>query len=416
MASVPGAQLAVLWAALATLYIVSRLLGSLARRLGQPPILGALVAGVLLSTDVFGRAWPGASHWLFPAQVGESRLLSGVAQLGLVLLSFVLGLGTDVALLRRLGHAIAAVGSWSFALPLAGGAVLGALLSHRFIGSSGSRAALVVLLAGALAVSSLPVIAWIVRELGISGSPVGKLAVGIATVHDGLGFVVLAIAVALTEGNGTARLVEASIGLVVLVGFTAFVGPPLYAALARRLEPDADVATGGLGVVVGTLLVLAALAQLVHLDGALGAFVAGVAIGRSPYGTCRGVAALDTLATSVFAPIYFADATLQIRLALFAHLTVAATLIAFILVGVLCKLVGSSVGARLSRIKPRESLAVGVALNGRGTMQVIIASVGLRHGAVSSDGFTVVVAGSIITTLLMAPALRLASKPVARAA
>jgi Kef-type K+ transport system membrane component KefB len=146
---------------------------------------------VLLSSDGFGRARPAGSRWLFPAATAQSRLLAGVAQIGLLLLSFVLGVETDIALLRRLGHALAVIGSWSFVVPLAGGALLGTFLPARFIRSSGSRAALVVLLAGALAVSSLPVIAWVARELGISSSRVGKLAV------------------ALAEGNGTSRLVEA---------------------------------------------------------------------------------------------------------------------------------------------------------------------------------------------------------------
>ena len=405
MLAIHGAELASLWASLALLLVVSRLLALVASHLREPPVVGALAAGVLLSPDVLGHAWPAATDWLLPQTQLQGHLLGGIAALSLLFLCFVLGMDTDVRELRALGRGLALVSGSSFLVPLAAGAALGAFVPADFMGAAGSRASLVVLLGAAVAVSSLPVVAWMLREMDMLSTPGGQLALGVSTIQDGLGFVLLAIGIALTGSGSRARLIEVTVGLVVITTLALTVGQRVTDGVLRRADAGPEATSPSLAVMVAAMLAIAAVTQVVHLDGAFGAFLGGVLFGRSTYHRVDAARVIDTLTTAVFAPIYFATAGLDLQLHLLEHRDVAVALVAVVAVGALGKTVGAVAGARLGRLGEEKGMVAAV-LNGRGAMQVIIASVALRRSVLSPSAYTVIVGAAITTTLVVAPVVR----------
>ncbi len=411
MLSIRGSELASLWASLALLLVLSRLLARGAARLGAPPVVGALAAGVLLSSDLLGGVWPAATHWLFPQNQLQGHLLGGITNLGLLLLCFVLGMDTDVPLLRSRGRQLTLTTGASFVVPLVAGAVLAAMLPSSFIGASGNRTALVLLLGAAIAVSSLPVIAWMLRELGLYRSPVGQLAVGAATIQDGLGFVLLSVGIAVASGGSRGRLFMVTIGLVSIVLLAVGGGQRAIDFLLRRTDPQQSTPTSMmLTVMIATMLAVAAVTQVVHLDGAFGAFLAGVVFGRSAYHRHDAAQILDTLTAAVFAPIYFASAGVDLQLDLLARRDVALGLLAVLAVGAVAKSAGSLISTAGGHRSWRERVTLATVLNGRGAMQVIIASVALRRAVISSSAYTVIVTAAIVTSLLAAPLVRVISR------
>ncbi len=407
MLTIRGLQLASLWACLALLLVMSRLLARVVRMVGCPPLVGALLAGVIVSHSALGALWPPVSRWLLPATPAATDLLGGIVNVSLLFVCFVLGLETDVGLLHRLGRQLPVLAATSLVVPLAAGAGLGAATVPILIGPQGTRASTIVLLGAVAAVSSLPVIAWTLRELGVHHRPVGQLAIGVATIHDAAGFVLLAVGVGLARRVGETRLLEVGGGLTVIATLVVGGAHRLADALLRHTDPEGQRQISAvLGVIVATMLICAALTQAVHLDGALGAFIAGVAFGRSAYHRHEAARVLDELTTGVFAPLYFAAAGISLRLATLAHPATALELGGLVVVATASKVLGSFVGSRLCPRPVHDARFLATVLNGRGAMQVIIAGVALRHSVLTSSAYTVIVTAAIIATALMAPVAR----------
>jgi Kef-type K+ transport system membrane component KefB/nucleotide-binding universal stress UspA family protein len=385
-------------------------MGAAARRLGQPPIVGSLLAGLIAGPSVFGQVWPTGWAWFRPDSALSGGLLAAVAQFSLLILLIALGAETDLALIRRLGRSAAAAVAGSLLLPLASAGAIALLLPAAFLADEPHRVSFVILVAAAMAVSSLPVIARIASEMKVTRRDVGQLAVAAATVNDGVGFILLAIAVALAGGGGSGGLVVALVGLPVLVLVLATLGQRgVDRALraSRRTGPDV-----GAGVAVAAVLTFgaAAAAQGAGIDAALGAFLAGLVLGRSPY-LARGV--LDTIRASsdaLFAPLYFATAGVAVDVTALADGSVATWFVVVIAVAVIGKFAGVYLTALMTGSGPREASALGVILNGRGALQVIIGSAGMAAGILSTTMFTVIVLLSIISSVSVPPLLRLSLK------
>jgi Kef-type K+ transport system membrane component KefB len=403
---IPAADASVLWAEVAVLLSLAWLLGSLARRLGQPPIVGSLVAGLVAGPSVFGEIWPAGFRWFRPGTPLDAGLLSAVAEFALLILLIALGAETDLPLIRRLGRPAGGVVGGSLVLPLAAGAAVAIVLPRSLIGPHGSRTTFVLLVAAAMAVSSLPVIARTLTEMGITRRNVGQLSIAAATVNDGVGFVVLALATALTGSGGTPQLIKAVVGLVALVVVLATVGQRVVDTALRRSRRHGPDVAGGLAVTVVVTFIVAAVAQAVGVDAALGAFLAGIVIGRSRYAATR---VLDTVAwasDAVFAPLYFATAGLSVDISQLGHGSTGLWFVVVLAVALAAKLAGVYSGARLTRVPRQEALGLGVALNGRGALQVILATAGLTTGILTSATFTIIILLSIVSSVAVPPVLR----------
>ncbi|MHB1501196.1 MAG: cation:proton antiporter domain-containing protein [Candidatus Dormibacteria bacterium] len=403
---------AVFWVQMAVLLILAVGLGRLASKIGQPPVVGQLLAGVILGPTVFGQVWRAGFDWFLPnGQLVQSSLLFAVSTLSLAILLLTVGFETDVTLLRRLGRPASWVTAGSLVLPLTAGLTVGFLLPSSARGPSASPLAFSLLVAVAIGASSLPVIAEIVSHLGATRRDFGQITLAAGTVNDALAFVVIALAVAIGSQGAVSQLAKVIFGVLVLGTMGALLAQPLVDRLlrtARRQGPERGSPNShpSLAVCMVAAMVAAALVQLIGIEGALGAFVAGVILARSRFGDAETFRFVAQLSAAFFAPLYFATAGLEANLVLLRHPEVLLVFSALVVVGFASKFLGSYWGAAIGGLPRMERIALGVGLNGRGTVQVIAGTVGLAAGILDTGTYTAIVAMSLFTSSVTAPLLR----------
>ncbi|HEX2029672.1 MAG TPA: cation:proton antiporter [Nitriliruptorales bacterium] len=403
-------ELLLLWLQLVLLLATARGLGALLQRVGQPAVVGELGAGVLLGPSLLGRLAPGLAERLFPGGDVESALLLSVAWLGIVLLLTVTGFETDLKLLRRLGRESAGVAAGSLVVPLLLGYSLGLLLPETYLGESGSRSVFALFIAVALSISALPVVAKILQDMRLMRRDFGQITVAAGMVNDLVGWLLLGtlIGVVNTGGVRLGPLVTSVAAITAFVLLTLSLGQRVVdAALRRARRSDPTGTAGTLTVAVLTVLAAGAVTHAIGMEAVIGAFVAGIVLGRSRFLPGAVRQSLEHMSNHVFAPIFFATAGLSVDVGtLFTPADIAAAA-AVLAVAAVAKLLGSYAGGRFSGLSPMESMAAGVGLNARGAMEIVLAAIGLRLGVLNANSYTAVVLMAIATSMAAPALLRL---------
>lgn len=405
---------------LAVLLGLALLLGRLAVGLRMPAIAGELLAGIILGPTVLGRA---GGWWLGFTDPGQSALLQAIGQLGVLLLVALTGVHLDAGLLRRNRATAVRVSLASAAIPLACGTALGFALPVMMLGKTGQRGLFAFFLGVAICASAIPVIAKILLDMRLEHRDLGQLILTTAVIVDAAGWLLLSVISALAvSGPRAGPLARSLLGLVLVVVVAATIGRVLVRAVlrlvARASRPDDPGPTAAAVVVL--VLAAAAGTQALGYEPVLGAFACGIVIGRcgdqAPpvlggqpvIGVRPATDRLRSVVASVLSPVFFALAGLQVNLGLLARPAALLAGAAVLAVAVTAKLAGTYVGARASRMNRWESLGVGAALNARGIVEIIIATVGLRLGVLNATSYTIVVLVAVITSLMAPPLLRFA--------
>lgn len=390
------------------LLLVGRLLGEAMQRIGQPAVMGQLIAGILLGPSVLGAILPGVQTALFPSRPDQKAMLDAVSQLGILLLLLITGMETDLGLVRRVRRAALSVSVAGIALPFACGFALGELLPASMLTKPDLRLITSLFLGTALSISSVKIVAMVVREMDFLRRKVGQIIVASAIIDDTIGWVIIAITFSLAL-HGTVDLVAVGqtlggTALFLLASFT--IGRRVVFLLIRWAN---DELLGEAAVITTILVVMGLLALLTHAIGVhtvLGAFVAGILVGQSPILTRQIDEKLRGLITALFAPVFFGLAGLGADLTILRDphlLLLTAGLVAIASVG---KFAGAFAGGTIGGLRPAESLALACGMNARGSTEVIVASIGLSIGALSENLYTMIVAMAVLTTLAMPPMLR----------
>lgn len=402
-------QLLVFWCQLFTLLLAARLGGYLLRLLGQPRVIGELLAGVALGPSLLGQVWPDGFRWLFPDDEAQAGLLLGLAWVGIVLLLMITGIETDLSAVRRQGRATMTTAVGSLVVPFAAGVALGWWLPAGFTGEGTSRWTFAVFMGIALAISSLPVAARILSDLGLLHRPLGQLVLTVAMTNDVIGWILLGVLAGVAE-RGTVSIVDLSIAIAGTVIVTALVlgfgSRTLDAALAAAQRRDGGPAASASLVVLFTVGV-GALTQAIGIEVVIGAFLAGIAIGRSRLADEPIVAHLDVVTAAVFAPLFFAVAGLRVDLTALGRSEVLVGSVVVVVVATVGKLLGSYVGARIGGLPRPDAFGAGAALNARGALEVVVATVGLSIGVLSQSSYTAIVVMAIVTSAAAGPLLRI---------
>jgi Kef-type K+ transport system membrane component KefB/nucleotide-binding universal stress UspA family protein len=401
-------QILVFLVQIALLLGTARLLGQLSRRIGQPPVVGELVAGVLLGPSVLGQAAPDLFSWIFPSDAVQSGMLFTVGWLGVMLLLVNTGFETDLTLIRRLGRAAALVTLGSLTLPFVFGLGSGFLAPSELIGNDTQRVTFALFLATALTISSLPVIAKILTELGLVRRNFGQLTLAVGMANDVVGWVLLGLIAGLASSGrfDVERLLWTVAALTVFLVAAAAVGQRIV-DFAMRSMRRLRVGIGGfVTFAVVFALTLGSITQAIGVEAVLGAFIAGILLGRSRYARWEAEDRLETITTAVVAPIFFATAGLRVDLGALTSSVVIWWTIVIVIVASVAKFAGSWAGARLAGLTNRDGMALGAALNARGALEIIIATVGLSIGVLNDSSYTIVVIMAIATSMMASPLLR----------
>ncbi len=395
---------------LVALLVLARLLGRAMSTIGQPSVIGELLAGVVLGPSILGRAAPDISQWLFPEDAVQGAMLYSLAWFGLLLLLASTGFESDLNVIRRLGRPVVYVTIGSLVLPLAGGILTGAMAPDDLLGPDATRVGFAAFLAVALSISSLPVVAKVLAELGLVRRNVGQLILAVAVANDVVGWILLGLVVGLAEADGFAAddLLVTIAGVLLFVGLALSVGQQLTDRLLRSVATSSPTATSPVFVIIVLVLGAGALTQWMGVEAVLGAFLAGLVIGRSSWRDERALRLVDSLAHGLLAPLFFATAGLRIDLGVFTDPTVALWSVIIIAVASMTKLVGATIGAWASRLPRREGFALGAALNARGALEIVIASIGLSLGVLNDASYGAIVIMAVVTSVAAPPLIRLA--------
>jgi Kef-type K+ transport system membrane component KefB len=393
----------------------ARAAGLLMRPLGQPAVIGEMIAGLALGPSLLGAVAPDVLAALFPA--GGMLPLAALSQLGVLLFMFVVGLRLDLTLLRGRAHVAVAVSHASIIAPFLLGAALAPLLHPAFAPPGVGLLPFALFLAAAMSVTAFPVLARILDERGLRGTRIGAVAIAAAAVDDVTAWCILAAVVAVARstgatGAGGLSAFATTIGLAAawVLFLFAVVRPALARAAARRsvVVPSAQLVS----VAVVGAFVSAWATEGAGVHALFGSFLAGVIVPRGGADDpARGGLAemlahrIEAVVGAVLLPVFFAFTGLRTSVGLVQGGTAWALAGLILLVAVAGKLGGSAGAARLFGMPWREALAVGTLMNTRGLMELVILNVGLDIGVITPTLFAMLVLMALVTTVMTSPLL-----------
>jgi Kef-type K+ transport system membrane component KefB len=387
--------------ALAAVILAGRLLGWAFGFVGQPPVIGEVVAGILLGPSFLGYLSPEAAGFVLPPAVAP--FLSVIAQLGVILYMFLIGLELDGARLRKHAHASIAIAHASIAFPFLLGSCL-ALATFTHLAPAGVPFTSFALFMGiALSVTAFPVLARILSDRGIARSELGLLALACAAVGDVTAWCLLALVVGVAQAKLDSALWVCTLSVAYLAINLAVVRP-IAKHLARRYD-EKDVTRGVMAVVLLALLLSALATDAIGIHAIFGAFLLGAMIPHDCAITVTFTRQMQDLVTVLFLPAFFAFTGMRTQIGLVSGwenwlicglITLAATA---------GKFGGTLLAARLSGLGWRTSSALGVLMNTRGLMELIVLNIGLDLGVISPTLFAMMVLMALATTLATTPLL-----------
>ncbi len=335
-------------------------------------------------------------------------MLDAIAEFGVLLLLLLTGMDADAKLIRTIGRPALTISATGVLIPFACGVSLGFMLPPEFLPEPNRRMATTLFLAVALSISSIKIVAMVVRDMKFARRDLGQLIIASAILEDSIGWILIAIIFGVAS-EGTADIGRlawtiAGVGLFLAASLTF---GRRFVSIAIRLVHDSFASE--FPVVTLILVIMCGLALITEALGVqtiLGAFVAGGLIGESPILTKHISDQLRGRVASFFAPVFFALAGLNSDLTILGSPRIALLAAGLILVASVGKFAGAFIGGAIGRLSRAEALALAIGMNARGSTEVIVASIGLSIGALSWDLYSMIVAMAVLTTCAMPPTFR----------
>src|SRR6202167_4099545 len=388
-----------MFVALAVLLGAAKLAGEIMQKLDQPSVLGELLAGILLGPTVLGHFKPGLYAFIFPATGNLPIVLETVTTLGVVFFLLTAGLEIDLRSIYRQGRSALLVSFLGVIIPFALG-FSAAEWSPQFLGAeTGANTRIFALFVGtALSISALPVIAKILMDLNLLRSEMGTVVMSSAMFDDLVGWILFSMILGMMDG--VKRTIILVIAFVVLA---LTVVRWLIDKLLPHIQAHTSWPGGVLGFIFTLTLAAAAFAEYAGIHAVFGAFIIGIAVGESTHLRKRTSELIHGIVTNVFAPFFFASIGLRTNFVANFNLPITATVIGVACIG---KLLGAGMGARLGGMDRRTSWGVGLAMNARGAMEMILGLLALQLGLIRETMFVALVIMALFTSLVSAPAIK----------
>ena len=395
---------------LALLLSAARAGAELCKRVGLPAVVGELASGILLGPSGFGARFPHAFRAVFPLQQVQFQLLDVVGTLGMVLLLLLTGLETDVRLLRNLGRAAFIASLLGMLVPFGSGFALGQVMPAAYVAQPEHRTLFSLFLATAMAISAMPVIAKILLDLRLMRRNIGLIILSAGVVDDTAGWLVLSL-IAGAASQGVVHVGDLARTLLAMGGFLAAVAFVLYplsrwflGVAARFRVPDSDLV-----VLVVLSLFCAAATEKIGVHAVFGAFVAGVMFRQVPRLRHQAVQRLESFVFAILAPVFFGIVGLKVDLWSLGGGRMLAVVLAVACLG---KFLGVTVGALWGGLRFWEALSIAVAMNARGAMELVVATIGLSLGLLNQQMFSIIVMVAVVTSFMAPLLLRLTMRRV----
>lgn len=378
--------------------VVGQLLGYLCKLIGQQQVIAEILTGLALGPSLLGAIWPHLEMHLFPVSVLPT--LQTLGDIGLVLYMFSLGTRLDVHSILHQSRKAVVVSLSGMLLPLVMGAATGLLLYSGFAGPQATPLAFVLLVGTAMSITAFPVLARLLVERGMLNTNVGMLALTSASIDDVLAWCLLAFAIASIHSHG---LMAAGLTILETLAFTGMmlfgVRPGLNYLVRRTQSIEVHVA-----VSLIILLFASYITNAIGVHPIFGAFIAGIILPRNGAFVSQ-IRSLDRVNNFLFLPLFFVSSGLKTQIGLIQSPTLLLVCLLIILVACSGKIGAATCSARLMGDRWRDSFSLGVLMNTRGLVELIVLNVGLQLGILSPTLFAMLTVMAVVTTMMAAPLL-----------
>ena len=390
--------------AVIAILLASRLLGALFARIEQPPVIGEMVAGILIGPSLLGRLAPEVSTYLLPESIEPQ--LGIIAQIGVVLFMFLVGLELDTSGLRKRPQAAIAISQASIVVPFVLGALLALFVYPRFATSDVPFFVFALFMGISMSVTAFPVLARILTDRKLHKTRLGVVALTCAAMNDASAWCLLALVVSIAKSTPEAALWTVLL-TVVFVAVMFFVVRPLIRHWACRTSGDQPISQTTLGLVIVGFLLSAFATEAIGIHALFGAFVFGALIPHDSRLARDIEVRLTDAVVVLFLPVFFAITGMRMQISLVSGTEAWLVCGLIIVVATLGKFGGSYAAARLAGMPPRESATIGVLMNTRGLMELVVLNLGYDLGVISPTLFAMLVVMALVTTFATSPALSL---------
>ncbi len=393
--------------ALVVVIATARAMGWIFRSAHQPQVVGEILAGIVLGPSLLGQLAPGAEGYLFPATVGP--FLNIIAQVGVILYMFLVGLQLDPALLRKRGHTTVAISHASIMAPFLLGATIALFLYPKLSTADVPFTCFSLFLGVSMSVTAFPVLARILTDRGIHKTRMGAIALTCAAVDDVTAWCMLAfvVSVARAQAAGAVATIAMALGFIVLM--IAVVRPAMV-RLSLLYGNRGRLTQGVMASIFIALLISASATELIGIHAVFGAFALGAVIPHDSGMAREMTDRLEDIVIVLLLPAFFAYTGLRTQIGLVTGYEQWMMCALIVVVASAGKFGGSVVAARITGLNWRDSSALGVLMNTRGLMELIVLNIGLEMNVISPTLFAMLVIMALVTTFATTPILHLITR------
>jgi Kef-type K+ transport system membrane component KefB len=386
--------------ALTVIMITARAMGVLFKKFNQPAVIGEVIGGIMLGPSLLGRIAPGLQAAILPTDIAP--VIGVIAQLGVILYMFLVGLELDLGALRGSVSKTIVIALSAIVVPF----VLGALLAVPLFDAVGDprvdRTSFVVFIGVALSITAFPVLARILEDRGLQRTPLGVLALTCAAINDAIAWCLLALAVSVMQATPSAAVRTAAL-TAVYIGVMLTIGRVVAAAAVARLDRSAQVGEHGVAVALVAVLLSAVATEFIGIHAIFGAFLMGTIIPHDSRVSARVTERLADIVRAMLLPAFFAFTGMRTEIGLIQTAEDWLICAAIVAVATAGKFGGTAAAARLSGEPARGAAALGALMNTRGLVELIVLNIGLDLGVITPRLFAMLVIMALVTTLMTSP-------------
>lgn len=398
--------LAILLGQIVAIIIVARFFGYISRKVGQPAVVGEVIAGIVLGPSLLGLYFPEFSTTLFPTQsLGNLQLLS---QIGLILFMFVIGMEIDLKVLRNKAHDAVVVSHASIIVPFALGIGFAYFTYETLAPASGINFTSFALFMGiAMSITAFPVLARIVQERGIQKTKLGTIVITCAAADDITAWCILAAVIAIVKAGsfGSSLFI-----MLMAIGFVLImlkVVKPFLKRIGDLHTSQENLSQPIVAIFFLTLILSSYVAELIGIHALFGAFMTGAIIPENVKFRNIFIEKVEDVSVVLLLPLFFVFTGLRTQIGLLNDPSLWITTAIIIVVAVTGKFFGSAIAARFVGQSWKDSLSIGALMNTRGLMELVVLNIGYDLGVLTPEVFAMMVIMALVTTMMTGPALDL---------
>jgi len=397
--------LALLLAQIITIILVARLFGWICKKIGQPSVIGEIVAGIVLGPSLLGLYFPGFSAFLFPPQsLGNLQFLS---QIGLILFMFVVGMELDLKVLKNKAHEAVVISHASIIFPFALGIGLAYFIYPHFAPAGINFASFALFTGISLSITAFPVLARIIQERGIHKTRLGTIVITCAAADDITAWCILAAVIAIVKAGSfvSALYTIALAGAYVLLMIKII--RPFLKRVGELYTEKENISKGIIALFFLTLIMSAYATEIIGIHALFGAFMAGAMMPDNAKFRNMFVEKVEDIALVLLLPLFFVFTGLRTQIGLLNDPYLWKITALIIIVAVTGKFIGSAVAAKFVGQSWKNSLIIGALMNTRGLMELVVLNIGYDLGVLKPELFAMMVIMALVTTFMTGPALDL---------